>query len=369
METFLRRLEILRYLQQRNAANLEPAGTDQIIQHLIDGDYVGEEERDEKSLMRLIQRDLKFLLGEYDEEDDSYFNHFDLRSIRGQRKTLLWEVSPYHDVSYEFEKMPSFMALALTLTRKHLNQVLPSAIQNDLAQLFFNAEHKMKQSERKLNDKQYTRLSNAVEFYQRGQSLRTPDFDMHTLDNIYQAILNGRRVKFAYQTSNGRKEYDVHPFGVTIMLPKLYLVGVKDDDARDGKLEEFRTFLIHRIEDLEVSRFSNAVPEDFKLKEYLDAGNTDVLVDRDANSYDLEVDLYTQRGSHLLRDLQDSPLNETQSLNEISDGHWRLSARVKHTVQLRNWLLALGAQAKVTAPQIIRNELSDYLSAMQQHYT
>ena len=93
-----------------------------------------------------------------------------------------------------------------------------------------------------------------------------------------------------------------------------------------------------------------------------------VLIDRDEQSYQLEVELFTPAKSNLLRDLQDSPLNDTQTLVEVDEGVWRLSATVKRTVQLRNWLLALGAQAKVCGPQQIRDDLISYLSTVQKHY-
>ena len=235
--------------------------------------------------------------------------------------------------------------------------------------MFFNAENRLQQAQNKLSAKQYTRLGDAVEFYQRGQSLRSPDFDMTLLDRIYQAILKGKRIRFTYQGAQGEREYDVHPFGVTIMLPKLYLVAVKDDAMKAGNLQDYRSFLVHRIRDLEVSTLASAVPEDFQLKDYLDSGNMDVVIDMDHSHYDLEVELYTEARSNLLRDLQDSPLNDSQNLIEVSEGVWRLSASVKRTVQLRNWLLALGAQAKVCAPKQIRDDLVSYLSTMQQHYS
>jgi len=367
VQTFLRRLEILHYLQQRHESRLGPVGTEQIIRHLIDAEYVDDAVRDPNSTARLIQRDLKFLLGEYDEEDGSYLNPFGLEVVRGDRKSQFWKLDPYQQVSYDFEKMPAYMALALSVTQKHLKQVLPSSTQQELAQVFHNAENKLQQAESRLSAKQYSRLSDAVEFYQRGQSLRTPDFDMSLLDRIYQAVLHGKRIRFSYQGSSGQKEYDVHPFGVTIMLPKLYLVAVKDDDMKASR-QAFRSFLVHRITDLEVLPLANMVPDDFRLKDYLDAGNMDVLIEEDDAVHRLCVEIYAGPASNLLRDLTDSPLNDSQQLEQISEEVWHLRANVKRTVQLRSWLMALGAQAKVLEPAEIQTDLTRYLSAMQQHY-
>jgi len=368
MKTFLRRIEILNFLKSQH----QSVGTEEILQHLIDSAYLDTQESKLKSQFRLIQRDLIFLLGgeikSINDEPDEYDNDFGLAIEKGTGKSRLWRLDPYQNLSYSFEKMPAFMALALSVTQKHLKQVLPSDTQHELKRIFLNAEEKLHKSEQKLSPLHYQRLTQAVEFFQRGQRLQAPQFDITTLDKIYRAILNGKQISISYQNKGQIKQYDLHPFGVVIMLPKLYLIAKKEGDIQKGN-EAFRSFLIHKIENIELNRQANKVPDNFQLKSYIDAGNMDVFLDRhDTEHYTLQLELMIDPSSNLLSDLQESPVSADQSLTQISETSWQLSASVQRTIQLKNWLLSLGSQARVLSPKAIRQDLVAALDAMRNHY-
>ncbi len=364
MKTFLRRLEILNYLHRGSQA----ASTEEVLAHLLDAGYLESDQRERRSQFRIVQRDLNFLLGKLGEEDEPD-NDFGLSVERGLGKSQLWSLEPYQHLNYDFERMPAYMALALSLSAKHLTQVLPSATQKELQRVFDNAANKLRQSENKLSRTHYQRLTNAVEFFQRGQSLQAPDFDIQILDTIYRAILLGKRILIHYQGAQGEKSYDLHPYGVAIMLPKLYLVAKKDEDMHTGSQSGFRSFLVHKITHIEVSRLANHVPEEFVLKDYLLQGSMNVLIDvADKEFYNIEVALKVADNTNLLSDLRESPLNLTQQLSKIRNGEWLLSAKVQRTIQLRNWLLSLGGVARIQQPDIIKQDLINTLDAIKQNY-
>ena len=359
MQTFLRRLEILNYLRQQH----RPVSTDALIQHLNHSGHLDADSVNPRSQQRLVQRDMQFLLGEEDEEGEAS-NDFGLTVTRGQSKTLLWQLDPYPTLNYDFERMPAFMALALAITRKHLHQVLPSGTQQELARLFEQAESRLNQQEKTLSPTHYQRLTQSVAFFQRGQSLQAPNFDMAILDTLYRAILHGKRITFDYDGADGRKPYEINPYGIVFMLPKVYLIGTKLD-ADSG----FRSFLVHRIHAPEVSRFNNSVPEHFNLSTYLQHGHMDVLLDsQDTQTHKLELTLFPLHGDNLIRDLQSSPISPDQHLWEDNDGVWHLSAGVRRTIQLRNWLLSLGEEACIREPAIIREDLLTHLAGIQARY-
>ena len=371
MNTFLRRLEILNFLKSQN----ETQGTDNIVQHLINSDYLDASKSATKSQFRLIQRDLKFLLGEHNTEDE-YDNDFGLSMHAGLGKSHHWKLDPYTQLNYDFEQMPAFMALALSVTQKHLLQVLPSSTQHELQRIFINAQQKLQKSQQKLSPLHYQRLTDAVEFFQRGQQLQAPDIDMNILDTIYRAILLGKQLTFSYLGSSGLKDYKVHPFGVAILLPKIYLVGKKQEDIELKNSEQdpldtktMRSFLVHKIENITLSNFSSKVPKNFKMKTYLAQGSMDVSLDNsDHQHHQLKLELYAKTKSNLLTDLSESPISAEQSLTQISENIWLLKAKVKRTIQLRNWLLSLGAQAKIIAPEIIQQDLLSTLISIQDRY-
>lgn len=364
MQTFLRRLEILNFLKSQHQA----VGTDSIFQHLSEAGYLDTEASKLKSHYRLIQRDLSFLLGDQEPETEEYDNAFGLMTEKGLSKSKHWRLDPYSRVSYSFEKMPDYMALALSITQKHLKQVLPEDTQSVLKSIFQNAQQKLEKKEKSIAPKHYHRLTQAVEFFQRGQQLQAADFKLSHLNLIYSAILNNKRITLSYQSQGKIKEYELHPFGVAIMLPKLYLVAKKDDDMDKGD-DAFRSFLIHKIENLSISTLPNRVPENFVMKTYLEQGNMDVLIDyKDPQHYSLTLNLFCQARSNLLLDLKDNPISRDQTIEKLSDEMWQLSASTRRTVQLRNWLLSLGPQAKVMSPAIIQQDLVNHIDMIRAHY-
>ncbi len=366
MDTFLRRLEILNYLRRHR----EPVATDTLLQHLIDAGYLDQSVRQSRSQQRLIQRDLQFLLGDYDAEEQSYSNEFGLQVSRGTGKSQLWQLDPYQLIHYDFERMPAYMALTLRIAERHLTPILPTGTRAELQHVFDQAEQKLAASQQKISSQQYQRLTRAVEFFQRGQRLQAAEFDTRVLDRIYQAILLGKRLDITYRSAAGLKRYALHPYGIAIMLPKLYLVATKHDDARAADAQgQFRSFLLHKIEDATVSAHNNTVPADFTMKDYLDAGNMDVLIDqKDTRSYALILDLNVPDDHSLLSDLRDSPISPLQQLEKQASSLWQLRAEVRRTIQLRNWLLSLGSLAHIQAPAEIRSDLLAWLDAMRARY-
>lgn len=373
MKTFLRRLEILNFLRNQHTANT----TESIIHHLENAGYLDTHDSKTKSLFRLIQRDLNFLLGDKPavddkeqhtyEQFDEYDNDFGLSVEKGLGKALLWQLSPYQHLNYDFERMPAFMALALTLSEKHLKQVLPSETRTELKKLFENAQEKLIKSEQKLSSRHYQRLSQSVEFFQRGQVLQAATFDPSTLDTIYRAILLGKRIHLHYQRGPNLKEYTVHPYGVVIMLPKLYLVAKKHTLSPDT--ESFRSFLIHKIQAITIEQQDNQVPDDFNLRQHLDAGHMDVFLTEDSRPHTLRLEINAAEHSNLINDLKENPISLDQQLKQIAPQTWHLIANVKRTVQLKNWLLALGDQAKILSPTLIQDDLLHAIDAIRTRYS
>ncbi len=388
MKTFLRRLAILRYLRSLQHA----VSTEDILNHLAHAGHLDSYDSQTKSMLRLIQRDLNFLLGEKSEEEDDnlslsqnekkehstfedfpvYDNDFGLYLEKGQGKSLLWKLSPYENLNYDFERMPAFMALALSISERHLKQVLPSETRAELKKIFEQAHHKLALSEQKLSRHHYQRLTESVEFFQRGQRLHGAEFDPGILDTIYRAILQGKRLNICYKRQQQEKEYDVHPFGVVIMLPKLYLIAKKHEDidaTNNDSYTHFRSFLIHKLVSASISTFNNRVPESFHLREYLDQGNMDVLINpEDRRYYQLQLEIRAGNNSSLLDDLNENPISADQQLTQLNSKTWQLTANVRRTVQLKNWLLALGEHVTLVSPDILKQDLLRQLDAIRSRY-
>ncbi|RMF18054.1 MAG: WYL domain-containing protein, partial [Gammaproteobacteria bacterium] len=183
MDTFLRRLAILEFLSRA----AQPRTTGEIIQHLRDGEYLDPRASD-STCQRLVQRDLNFLLGEEDEDGEA-LNPFGLVRERGERKTFRWQLDTGAGLRYDFEKMPSFIALTLGMTGKHLGPILPAQTQRELSGFLEQAERRLALESRRLSAHHYRRLKDAVEFSQRGHALRAAPYDPAVLDTCYRAII------------------------------------------------------------------------------------------------------------------------------------------------------------------------------------
>jgi hypothetical protein len=356
MQSFLRRLAIL----ERLRVSKQALSSDEILSFLENEGYI-DEALPTKSKLRIVQRDFNFLYGEEDEEGCSE-NEFGLEKERGNGRSHIWRLDPYNNLHYDFEKMPQNMAIAFAMTEKHLSDLLPRNTHKELKRIFDVAEHKLAQSEKNLSIKDFRRFKDSVEFYQRGQTLQAANFNIEHLDTIYRAVLHRKQLGFAYRG----KTYQVHPLGVAILLPKMYLVAIKQGDQNSA--EHCRNFLVHKIESAWVESASSEEPEGFCLKHYLELGNMDVLIDfEDAGRYTLEL-LIDKGQERLVEDLRESPISHTQELIALDSDQILLKAEVKRSVQLRNWLLSVAGVSEVLAPLEIRQDISNYLNASLSKY-
>ncbi len=359
MKTFIRRLAILDYLRSAKVHR----STDEVLNYLLANDYIDSNEVTESSYRRTIQRDMNFLYGSTAIPNADSYNDFGLEVTRGEGKSLLWKLDPYSSLAYDFEKMPSYLALSFAMTQKHLSGILPRQTLYELERFFQNADSKLQQQESTISPKQYRRLKDSIEFYQRGQRLQPAPFDINLLDTIYRGILKGRQIEFNYRN----KRYQVHPFGVVILLPKLYFLAKKSEDLNNP--DGYRSFLIHKMSAVVVTDKVAAIPDDFSLKEYLEAGNMDVyLSSDDRQSYRLRILLNTQGNDHLIENLIENPISEDQALEKQTDGGYHLIATVKRTVQLKNWIIGLGSVATVLEPEEIRGDIYGELSKLMKNY-
>ncbi|GLQ31592.1 helix-turn-helix transcriptional regulator [Litoribrevibacter albus] len=356
MKTFLRRISILELLRTQRAF----LATEEILTFLVNEGYL-DDELPHKTLMRMVQRDLIFLLGEEDEEGIPD-NEFGLERIKGEGRSIKWRLDPYNDLTYDFEKMPQNMAIAFAMTQKHLSDLLPRNTHKELSRLFSAAEMRLSHSGRGLSPKDFSRFKDSIEFYQRGQSLQAAQFDMTHLDTIYRAIIQRKQIGFEYRG----KRYRVNPLGVAILLPKLYLIAIKNGDSNE--IASCRRFLIHKIDSVWLETSSLVLPEGFSMDEYLKAGNMDVYIDaNDEAVHQLELKVLPGN-DRLIEDLTESPISMDQIIEPLSDGGAMLRAGVRRTIQLRNWLLSVASVSEVLASPEIRRDVLNFLKRSVSQY-
>ena len=365
MSSFLRRLAILEFLRSSSQAKT----TEEINHHLLNSGYI-DETLPSKTLLRQTQRDMIYFYGapvaaQANLEEQNAENDFGIICSRGEGKSLLWSLDPYSTLKFDFEKMPQYMAVAFAMTKKHLSNLLPRNTLSELERFFNQAEARLNNTKKNIGPQSYHRLKDSIEFYQRGQRLKPAEYSIEHLDTIYRAILQKKQIRIIYRS----KDYLLHPLGVAILLPKLYLVAIKDED-KDSSPPSYRHFLVHKIDRIFLeSKKSTALP-DFSLKKYLEQGHMDILIDpKDTREYQLELELIPkQQQSQLVNDLKTSPLSHDQTITQITEQRYLMKASVHRTIQLQNWLLNLGPEARVLGPKVIKTDVIKTLKAMLDHY-
>lgn len=127
------------------------------------------------------------------------------------------------------------------------------------------------------------------------------------------------------------------------------------------KRNEFRTFLLDRINALEVTDKRFVPRDDFSFEEYI--GNS-FKVFREEELVEVVVD-FDKSIKQLIREKIWHP---SQEICDNSDGSIRVTFRVAGITEIKHWLLGFGAKAKVLEPTNLREEISNEARALLGHY-
>lgn len=368
LRTFCRRMEILNFLKE--SRQLRPVAD--IVEHLKDLDLLdpsAAETHSAQSYDRKVQRDLKFLYnnapadeddGEEGEEHESY-NEFGLYNEPGGRHSFLWGIDHGANTDFSWATMPDHMALTLALAEKHLASIMPSRYHQLLNQHYQSARQKLSNASKKYQPKQLENLLNSVIIDQRGLRLEAASVDEQILDTIYEALCLQRRLQIRYKG----KTVDIHPHGVVIARPKMYLLAMKSDD---NKADQMRSYLIHRIEEISILKLTAKILPGFDLQAYVNEGGMEMQIDNDNSLHQLSIELKPGQHSNLIQDLEETPIAPDQQLSITETGTYILRANIQRTYQLLNWIISLGKAATVLSPAIIRDDITGLIKQIADNY-
>lgn len=153
--------------------------------------------------------------------------------------------------------------------------------------------------------------------------------------------------------------WTVHPFVFVQRGPAFYLLGniAGYDDVRPMALHRMRSVVLkddpaHKIKDFDLD-------EAAAVRRFQGMGGSD-------EPLRLVARFYRPAGLHLL----ETRLSEDQVVQDRDgdDYHFRLTATVNDTAQLRWWLLSFGSKVEVLAPETLRTEMAQHGYWMQRMY-
>lgn len=354
LRSFKRRLEILSFIRQSRL----PVETGDIIQHIQDKGLLDSENK--ANANRMINRDLNEL-----SDNKQEGNEFGLYCSRGDRNSWVWWIEDIGSQwNTDVKSMPQEVALALTLAEKHLQKNMPTTTFRVLQNHVENARGKILASAGKVDRKNLLRLINRVEISQRGQRLMDPSkLDMNILNTLYDALAKNRTIHIHY----GEKQHTLHPAGIVIQPPKIYLIA-KSEKYLDKP--GYAHFLVHRILKAAAGLDEAKIDADFSLAEYIEQGNMMLPVNSgDKRVYKLKVEIDARNAPNLIEDIRETPIQKTLTIHEEkTPGLYTLSITSIWTVQLRDWLLSLGSHATVISPETVKKDLAAHLRQMLANY-
>jgi predicted DNA-binding transcriptional regulator YafY len=205
----------------------------------------------------------------------------------------------------------------------------------------------------------------------RGQGLVRDRVPYDVLGVISKAMLDGKCVSARYRGG----ERLLHPYGLVIRGPKIYLLGVDDHAQRVVPASELRPyqFLCVRLHDAKVSDKNNRVPENFDATHFVTAGGMDVAAGEETlpkRAFTLKLRVIDGLRDNLLQDLEEFPLSREQTIHKerSTDNHVLTAAGMRASHQLIEWIVARLDRVEVLEPRSLRNHVADRIAAAASIY-
>jgi proteasome accessory factor B len=161
-------------------------------------------------------------------------------------------------------------------------------------------------------------------------------------------------MRYFSASTNRAKNYEVQPYRLALASGGVYLV------AWVPAYDQFRTFLIDRIERLNITqetfRRSHELPNNL-------FGQSMGVFWGEPEAIEVEFDAKTAPF------VRGRIWHESQAFEELPDGRLKVSLNVSNDWALRSWLLGFGAGVRVTRPVALAESLRDELQTALHQYS
>jgi predicted DNA-binding transcriptional regulator YafY len=258
---------------------------------------------------------------------------------------------------FESPAMDPIQALTFSLAAQYLEPLMPKASFKRIEKFFQRAENVLMGDERS----NVLRWRKRVRVIPESIRFKDPDISSDIRQKIYRAIYEGYQMKALYR-KRGEKDSDlrhIHPLGIVVKGSITYVISMMDEDN-----ENVRYLPMHRFESIDILDGKKIKePKNFDLDVYLHKNNL---------GFEYSEDLYTfvaifdrTMGAHL----EETPLNGTQKVKELSDGRLHITARVPDTLQFEQWLMGFGSSVEIIKPKRLRLKFKKLSSALSDIYS
>ena len=269
--------------------------------------------------------------------------------LDGRSKPFGWSWAK--GANFEFmPKLSSSQAVAMLLARTHLRDLLPQAMNKDLAPLFDSAMQTLAGS----GWKDWHKRTAVVPM---GIPHIPPKLSAAVLTVVQSALSHRRCLAAQYRTKGGTqpKAYKIHPLGLLSRGPVMYLICTLSD------YQDVVQLALHRFVSAVETDEQSKEPKGFEFQQY---------VKTEARRYGSGglIKLVARFNAGAAEHLREMPLSEDQTLRDLEGGLVEVAATVEDDELLRWWLLGFGRWAEVITPVALREDIRNELRSSLDQY-
>ena len=296
----------------------------QILSRLSTGKWMGTRELQEtleregiEISLRTIQRDL-----------NQISQRFPIESNKTVPQGWRWRSDePIHSLPH----MTSSQAVTFMMVEEHLKHLLPPSLIEEMNPWFDLARRSLSTQN---NVRQWI---NRVRIVPANQPLIPPVVERYAQQAIYEGLLQDKQIECVYRARGPLGEdrsYILNPLALVQKGSIIYLICTRHDKT------EVQTFALHRFKSASVLDTRALHPVNFDIDAYIDSGALGFRVDFDKPTEHVELELIMNEADALY--FSESQLSKEQTITQISDDLYKVSASVPFTSQLVWWLRSFG---------------------------
>lgn len=268
------------------------------------------------------------------------------------------------------DRMSANLAIALVALRRVAYRQLPAAVLVELEPRFADAEARLRHDVNNARARDGRSWASKILRIDGTQPVIFPPLDAQVYRNVTDALLRERKIAFSYQRlqgGNGKlNDYTLSPLALVDRAGVFYLI--MWSAAKPGQRYMFR---LDRMRDARVIEEAAERDASFDLDAYVETEKMfDFLPEPDV---ELKLRVYATTGkharpanAHMLNEFQ---LSYDQRIDYADDGEsFVLTATVKPSVVLRQFLQGLGDSVEVLAPASLREEFAERARLLATRY-
>ncbi|EPC00374.1 hypothetical protein L861_13960 [Litchfieldella anticariensis FP35 = DSM 16096] len=242
-------------------------------------------------------------------------------------------------------------ALTLVLAEEYLKGLLPPVVIGQLTPQFNDARRLLDD----LESNDLSQWAKRVRAIPNGKALIPAPINESVWQAVAQALLEQKALDVHYlsRSTEEEKTFTLHPQGLVSRHSVTYLLATVNDYS------DIRQFALHRLAKASVSASQWREAEDFHLDRYIQGGAFGYRQSLE------DVTLITNVAPQVAWLLTETPLSTSQDLTPLPGSDWqRLEARVPDDQQTLWWLMGMGANVEVLAPEGWREEIYNAAQAI-----